>query len=161
MHVRKTRKEDLPRIAEIYKQAKKFMKENGNPTQWKGDYPNEFDAEQDIEKGIGYVCVDGEDVVGVFAFIEGVDPTYVHIYDGAWLDDKPYAAIHRIAVSARGKGVAGFCFNECFKRCNNLKIDTHEDNIPMQKALTKNGFCYCGVIYLPNGEKRIAYQKNS
>ena len=161
MHVRKTIKEDLPKIAEIYAQAKNFMKENGNPTQWKGDYPNEFDAEQDIEKGIGYVCVDGEDVVGVFAFIEGVDPTYVHIYDGAWLDDKPYAAVHRIATLAQGKGVAKVCFDYCFQKCQNLKIDTHEDNLPMQKALIKNGFQYCGVIYLPNGEKRIAYQKNS
>ena len=151
MYVRKTRKEDLSQIAEIYKNAKKFMKENGNPTQWKGDYPNEFDAEQDIEKGIGYVCVDGEDVVGVFAFIEGVDPTYVHIYDGAWLDDKPYAAVHRIATLTQGKGVAKVCFDYCFQKCQNLKIDTHEDNLPMQKALIKNGFQYCGVIYLPNG----------
>ena len=161
MYVRKTRKEDLSQIAEIYKNAKKFMKENGNPTQWRGDYPNEFDAEQDIEKGIGYVCVDGEDVVGVFAFIEGVDPTYVHIYDGAWLDDKRYAAVHRIATLTQGKGVAKVCFDYCFQKCQNLKIDTHEDNLPMQKALIKNGFQYCGVIYLPNGEKRIAYQKNS
>lgn len=161
MYIRKTKKEDLPKIAEIYQKAKIFMCENGNPTQWKGDYPNEFDAWQDIEKGIGYVCVDGEEVVAVFAYIEGVDPTYVHIYEGEWLDDKPYAAMHRIAVSARGKGVAQFCFNECFSWCKNLKIDTHEDNIPMQKALDKSGFKYCGVVYLPNGEKRIAYQKNT
>ena len=161
MFIRKAIKEDLPKIAQIYAQAKKFMRENGNPTQWKGDYPNEFDAEEDIKKGIGYVCVDGQEVVGVFAFIPGVDPTYVHIYDGEWLDDKPYSVIHRIAVSAQGNGVAGFCFQECFARCKNLKIDTHEDNLPMQKALLKNGFQYCGIIYLENGENRLAYQKNS
>jgi RimJ/RimL family protein N-acetyltransferase len=41
----------------------------------------------------------------------------------------------------------------------NLKIDTHRDNIPMQKVLKRNGFSECGIIYIENGDERIAFQK--
>ena len=37
-------------------------------------------------------------------------------------------------------------------RVNNIKIDTHKDNISMQKLLEKNGFKYCGIIYLEDGK---------
>ena len=52
-----------------------------------------------------------------------------------------------------------FCFNECFKMFPSLKIDTHKDNIPMQKVLLRNGFKFCGIIHLENGDERLAYQK--
>ena len=39
------------------------------------------------------------------------------------------------------------------------QIDTHKDNIPMQRVLLRNGFVYCGIIHLENGDERIAYQK--
>ena len=45
------------------------------------------------------------------------------------------------------------------KICGNLRIDTHEKNIPMQGCLAKNGFARCGIIYLEDGDPRIAYQK--
>ena len=67
--------------------------------------------------------------------------------------------MHRIAVLRHGKGVVDFCINECFKVFPNLKIDTHRDNIPMQKVLKRNGFCYCGIIYLESGDERLAFQK--
>ena len=45
------------------------------------------------------------------------------------------------------------------KVCGNLKIDTHRDNRIMQHLLDKNGFTYCGIIYLDDGTERLAYQK--
>ena len=45
------------------------------------------------------------------------------------------------------------------KGIKNIKIDTHEDNLIMQKLLEKNSFKYCGVIYLLDGSKRIAFEK--
>ncbi len=79
------------------------------------------------------------------------------------MNDRPYGVIHRIAVSdaVRGRGVAGFIFDTCFAKCQNLKIDTHRDNLPMQRALEKNGFIRCGIICLANGDERIAYQRCS
>ncbi|MBR2384906.1 MAG: GNAT family N-acetyltransferase [Clostridia bacterium] len=161
MIIRKTEAKDLNEISKIYSKAKEFMRLNGNPNQWKGDYPNAFDAEEDIKNGIGYVCEDEGEIVGVFAFKIGIEPTYNKIFGGKWLNDLPYAFVHRIAVSSHGKGIVDFCFNECFKRFPNLKIDTHRDNIPMQKVLIRNGFSYCGIIYLGSGEERLAFHKTS
>ena len=73
--------------------------------------------------------------------------------------DSPYSVIHRIAVKYHGRGIVDFCFNECFLELPNIKIDTHRDNIPMQKCLLRNGFEYCGIIYLKDGTERLAYQK--
>jgi hypothetical protein len=87
------------------------------------------------------------------------EPTYAKIYEGAWLNDAPYGVIHRIAVAEQGRGIIGFCIDECFSRCQNLRIDTHRDNLPMHRALTNRGFVYCGIIYLENGDERLAYQK--
>lgn len=42
---------------------------------------------------------------------------------------------------------------------NNIRIDTHWDNKPMQGALAKAGFHYCGIIHLLDGDERLAYQK--
>ena len=159
MIIRKTTPADISAIGEIYSAAKEFMRNAGNANQWNGDYPNEESARSDIKDGIGYVCEDEGEVVAVFAFAKGIEPTYNSIYEGKWLNSEPYAYIHRIAVKKHGMGIVDFCFSECFKMYPNLKIDTHRDNIPMQKVLLRNGFQHCGIIYLENGDERLAYQK--
>ena len=74
--------------------------------------------------------------------------------------------MHRVAVHDRykGKGI----FKELIKEAENLalnkgifsiKIDTHRDNISMQKAVLKNDFKKCGIIYLEDGSERIAFEK--
>ena len=159
MIIRKTTASDLVQVEQLYVKAKAFMRANGNPNQWKGDYPNAFDAEEDIKNGIGYVCEENGEILGVFAFKIGIEPTYNKVFDGKWVNDLPYAFMHRIAVKYHGRGIVDFCISECFKQFPNLKIDTHRDNIPMQKVLKRNGFCYCGIIYLENGDERLAFQK--
>lgn len=100
-------------------------------------------------------------VLAVFVFSVGEDPTYRYIEDGAWLNDAPYGVIHRIAVSesARGKGAAAFCMEWAFQQIGNLRIDTHENNIPMQRLIQKCGFLRTGRIYAEDGTPRIAFQK--
>ena len=160
MRIRKSKISDIPAIEEIYKNAKKFMRENGNVSQWSGEYPNGESARSDVENGIGYVCEECDEVVAVFAFSVGNEPTYDKIYGGQWLDSEKYAYIHRIAVKYHGRGIVDFCFSWCFELYPNLKIDTHEDNLPMQKVLLRSGFLLCGRIYLEDGSPRLAYQKN-
>ena len=160
MHIRKANEADISVVAAIYENAKKFMRETGNLKQWADGYPNAESARCDVECGVLYVCEEEGEILAVFMFNIGEDKTYNEIYGGAWLDDAPYAVIHRIAVARQGRGVAGFCFSECFNRFPNLKIDTHRDNLPMQRALLRAGFEYCGIIHLENGEERLAYQKN-
>lgn len=157
MEIRKSTPADLPRMEEIYADARKFMAEQGNPTQWTKGYPRREILEEDIAKERSFVCLEGDEIVAVFCYFEGVDPTYLKIYDGQWLNSKPYGVVHRIASNKKGAG--SFCLDYCYNRCKNLRVDTHSENIPMQKLLNKLGFKYCGVIFLGNGEARIAYQK--
>ena len=159
MLIRKTEPKDLLQISEIYERAKRFMRESGNPTQWDDGKPNINTAREDMERCVGYVAEEDGEVLAVFMFSVGEDEIYRNIYEGAWLNAEPYAVIHRIAVKEQGKGLIGYCIDECFKICPNLKIDTHRNNLPMQKALLKRGFKYCGIIYLENGDERLAYQK--
>ena len=159
MEVRRSRIDDVNDIMDIYDRAREFMRENGNPNQWGTGYPTRELVKQDIVRGNSYVCVHKKELVGTFYFANEKDSTYSEIYDGKWLNDREYGVVHRIATSGTVKGFASFCFDWCFTQCDNLKIDTHKDNIVMQKVLAKNGFSYCGKIYLANGSERIAYQK--
>lgn len=159
MEIRKTRRNDLGEIFKIYKSARRFMAEHGNPDQWGDKHPEEKVILMDIENGHHYVCDDDGRLVGCFAFIEGDDPTYRVIEKGKWLDNNPYAVIHRIAVLEHSKGIGSICIDWCFNRHRNIRIDTHKDNIPMQRLLTKKGFKYCGVIYNSWGDERRAFQK--
>ena len=148
----------LPKIMSVYANARQFMAQNGNPDQWGTAYPTEAMIRQDILNGKCYVNSCGDRIRAVFYFAVEADPTYGYI-EGAWLNDEPYGVIHRIAVGESGKGVAAECFAFASERCKNIRIDTHEKNIPMQRCLAKNGFTRCGIIYLENGDPRIAYQK--
>ena len=158
--IRKTRKNEIARVMEIYEIGRAYMRETGNTDQWANGYPNEETVKDDIEKGFSYVVADTSDMpVGVFAFIPGDDPTYKKIYDGNWLNDAPYCTIHRIAVAVQKQGIASFVFKWAAQHCDNVRADTHCANVPMQNALVKAGFKYCGIIYLQNGDERLAYQK--
>ncbi|MBQ3017186.1 MAG: GNAT family N-acetyltransferase [Clostridia bacterium] len=161
MEIRMARLSDLDVIEEIYSKARSFMRKTGNTAQWAGGYPSRNLIISDIEKEQLYVVTDSEQILASFVYFYGVDKTYAKIYDGEWKNDLPYGVIHRIAVAenAHGRGVARFCFDFAFEKCGNLKIDTHKDNLPMQKALTKAEFEYCGIICLESGDERLAYQK--
>ena len=148
----------LPQILAIYESARTFMAQNGNPNQWGTAYPPDDRIHQDILDGKCFVNLDGDQIRAVFYFAVEEDPTYGYI-EGAWLNAESYGVIHRIAAGENGRGVAAECFDFALAHCPNLRIDTHEDNIPMQRCLAKNGFTRCGIIYLEDGDPRIAYQK--
>ena len=161
IEIRKAEITELAILMDIFEQGKRIMRKNGNTKQWTGGYPTEEIIKKDIENGNSYVCLDEEQkIVGPFAFIQGDDPTYAHIYDGAWIDDKqPYGVIHRLASTEDSKGVASACLQWCYRQIPNLRADTHRDNHILQYILKKYGFQYCGIIYLLNGDERLAFQK--
>ena len=160
MEIRKATKADFAEIKEIYARARAYMKETGNPTQWKNTYPTEDIIVSDIENGFLQILTDEDGIQGVFAFLPNGDSVYDNI-DGAWLNDLPHAAVHRVASAGKKKGILAECMRHCFAWADNLKIDTHKDNKIMQRQLEKEGFRPCGTIVLPNGETRIAYQKKT
>lgn len=159
LEIRPTKPEDMEKILAIYEDARKFMAATGNRSQWNGSYPGEQDVREDMEKGASYVCLENGEVAATFFFMIGEEPTYRVITEGSWLNDQPYGVVHRIAADGKGRGIASFCLNWCLKQCGNLRIDTHRNNLPMQKALKKNGFVPCGIIYVEDGTERIAFQK--
>ena len=143
IEIRKTEIAELGILMELFEQGKRIMRKSGNMKQWTGGYPDE---EQNI--------------VGTFTFIQGNDPTYARIYEGAWSDDtRPYGVIHRLASTEQSKGVASACLQWCYRQIPNLRADTHRDNHILQHILKKHGFQYCGIIYLQNGDERLAFQK--
>lgn len=154
--VRTAKREDLPRIEEIYAYARKFMAETGNPNQWGNTTPQTSLLEDDIEKGLLFVQTYEEQIHGVFYFYIGPDPTYGEIEDGQWRSDTPYGTIHRIAGDGSG-GVLATAVRFGKSKINHIRIDTHEDNKIMQRAVAKMGFRRSGIIHLENGSPRIAY----
>ena len=59
--------------------------------------------------------------------------------------------------------IKAFIANVLKNNIYSLRVDTHEKNLAMQKALNKVGFIKCGVIYLARNDegtnKRIAFEK--
>ena len=157
MKIRKSTMQDLNAMLRIYETARRYMAEHGNPGQWTDGYPRPDVLTEDIRRGESYVMLEGECIVGTFAFIIGEDPTYQIIEDGTWHYSDPYGTIHRLASDGSVKGVAKACFDYCGQKIDHLRIDTHRNNLTMQAAIEKYGFRRCGIIYQPDGTDRIAY----
>ncbi len=161
MEIRKTKIEELDKVMEIYAHARKFMAEHDNPNQWKTHKPTREQIKADILAEKSHVCVEGDEIVAVFYFAKEVDPTYIKIYEGQWLNERDYAVVHRIASAGTVKGAGSFCMNWASTQYDNIKIDTHQDNYVMQNMLKKCGFVHCGTIYLEDGESRLAFQRSN
>jgi len=156
MFIRKATIDDMQTILSIYQEARQFMAEIGNPDQWGSEHPREEILKEDISLGQLYVVIDDQKLCGVFALIEGEDPTYRYI-EGAWHYDQDYATIHRIASRRRVHGILQSAITFALSKNSYIRIDTHEKNAPIHHLLQKYGFCRCGMIYLSNGSPRIAY----
>ena len=156
MIITKATYDDLDQIMAIVKEAKAFLKQH-NIDQWQDGYPNIDTFKEDINKSRLYVVKEEKEVLAVFALIN-YESDYEKIFDGSWINDSPYIAIHRIAVASahKGKGIAKFIFDELKKNYKHIRIDTHRLNMNMQHCLIKNNFEYRGIIYL----KGIKDEKN-
>lgn len=152
-------KSDIPAILPVLDAARRIMRESGNPSQWADGYPSAEAIRKDIERDGGFVIEDDGKIVAYFAFLPSPEPTYDVIEGGSWLDDtQPYHVIHRIASYPDSRGVFSDIIAWSREREHNLRIDTHRDNRIMQHCILKAGFRYCGIIYLANGDERLAYQ---
>ena len=187
MNFRKSTFDDIDIILEIIEKAKAELKKMGLD-QWQKGYPNREVIESDVKKGISYVLEEtaennensGEKVsgkiVGTIVLSPEREEPYSNVIQssmfdkGKWITDDDYMVVHRLAVDSdvKNKGLAtkilefseGVCIEN---KILSLKADTHENNEPMKRLLAKNGFSFCGLIYLDRepdlGAKRIAYEK--
>ena len=129
--------EDLPAVCAIYASARRFMAENGNPTQWGTHFPPQALLQEDIVAKRLYIIEQDGQPHGVFAFIIGADPSYAVIQNGAWLSDTTYGTIHRIAGDGRVHGLLTAAVNYAAGQIRHLRIDTHENNRIMQHLIEK------------------------
>lgn len=150
--------QDLPRLLEIYAAARSFMRAHGNLNQWNGPYPDKETLLDDIARQQLYVVESDGYIRGCFALIGGAEPTYHTIENGHWHADSPYGTIHRIASDGSEKGIFHQCAQFASQHYDHLRVDTHADNYPMQGAVAKFGFLYCGIIHLADGSARMAYE---
>jgi len=148
---------DLDRLLEIYEIAKAYMRKSGNTKQWNGAYPDRETLLEDIARERLYVYKAEGEIHGVFVLLLEEEPTYRYIEGGSWLNDEPYGTIHRLAGSGAVKGIFEKCLAFCREKTDNVRVDTHHDNHTMQHLAEKHGFQKCGVIYLKNGDPRLAY----
>lgn len=159
MIITKATLNDLDFIMSIINEAKDYLKDN-NVNQWQDAYPNKEILFKDINNDELYVIKDNDLIIGVFA-LSNYEETYNKIYEGNWASDKDYTVIHRLAISNayKGKGVTKFIFDYLKDKYNYIRVDTHRDNIAMNKCLINNGFIYRGIIYLnrDGDNKRNAY----
>ncbi len=165
MEFRKSVETDINDIMNIIKQAQAYFKEQGI-NQWQDNYPNVETIRNDIISKNSYVLIKDNNIVATVAVSFDKEKTYDSIYDGEWISNNEYAVIHRMAVDNNYKGlglssqiiknIEQLCLN---KGINSIKVDTHEENLSMQKLLIKNKFQYCGIIYLEDKSKRIAFEK--
>lgn len=143
----------------IYDSARRYMRRCGNLEQWVNGYPSRELILGDIDRGVSFVGEESDGSLAmVFSFIVGEDPTYALIEDGEWPDSRPYGTIHRLASAGRGGGMLAACVGYCCQRVDTLRLDTHADNMTMQRGAERLGFRRCGIIYCSDGTPRIAYQ---
>ena len=162
MKLRKTTTNDLKDVMTIINQAKAYFKDQGI-NQWQDGYPNEISIINDISQHEAYVLEDNGEIVATAMISKETEPNYNYI-EGKWLQEGPYLVVHRIAIrnDQKGKGLSSIILDEALKLFDtqtSIRMDTHDDNLSMQRFLTKYGFTYCGTIYLENKETRRAYEK--
>lgn len=159
---------DISQMMVMVDQAKETFKAGGID-QWQKGEPDAKGLAEGIQAGQIHVLEDRGRVVAMITLAQGDDPSYGKI-DGAWLDHSPYTALHRVCVSRelKGRGLAGRLLKESEALClargyHSVRVDTHPDNLSMQRALVKNGYTACGALRLiggsEEGDLRLGFQK--
>jgi ribosomal protein S18 acetylase RimI-like enzyme len=160
------KKNDIDAVISIIKDAQELLA-NQNIAQWQNGYPNKMVICNDIDNNESFLLTSNKEPIATAMFSTKNEPTYSKI-EGNWMNPTQitYGVIHRMAVAKkhRGKGFAKYIFNQCEqylseKKIQSMRIDTHKDNIGMQQLLKNLGYSYRGIIYLENGDKRLAFEK--
>ena len=163
MQIRLAQLTDADKVLDIIEINKMYLK-SMNIDQWQNGYPNINSIHDDINLKQCFVLEENEEIIGTAAIITGIEETYNNIYNGKWLTDiDNYVTIHRIAISPNYKGrnlaykFIEYCVDN-YSKCTSIRIDTHKDNLSMQKFLSNSGFTHCGDIYLEDGNHRYGYE---
>jgi predicted GNAT family N-acyltransferase len=133
MEILHAKRDDLDDIMQIYRIAKQFMIDNGNPNQWTSDWPYREVVEEDLEKRILYKVQFNNQIVGVVCLTSEND------------HGESYGVVHRVASNGTVKGVAKAVLDFAVSKYGHLKAETSVDNKVMQHIFTKYGFATVGT----------------
>jgi GNAT superfamily N-acetyltransferase len=160
---RKANPLEAPEIWDILQDAILRRKADGS-NQWQDGYPNPEIIKLDIEKGIGYILLENNIVIGYCAVLMNDEPEYGNI-QGKWITDTDFVVVHRIAIAQSHLGknlskkmieyIEDFAINH---QIYSIKVDTNHDNFAMMKIFEKAGFIFCGIVHF-RGSPRRAYEK--
>ena len=161
--------DDLPSVMAITQDARDVLKKRGID-QWQGIYPTQDDFIPNIENGECYIAFHGDEAVGFFCLVKGIDPYYGSITDGKWTEGLEYCSFHRLAVKAayRGSGISEYIFKCADEVCRSyglrcIRADTHKKNKAVQRLLKDSGYKYRGNVTVGtesgHDHARQAYEK--
>lgn len=163
--IRLARMDELPLIMEMVSAGIQQLAEQHSP-QWQNGYgPSEEQFIQDIHAKNCFVYTQDEAILAVAVVVKGQEVAYQTLTDDKWLATSDvYDTIHRFVVRSGTKGVGKQFLTELVQQQVaqehlDIRIDTHELNLGMQKVILYAGFTYIGKVHysIPNGE-RLVYQ---
>lgn len=142
----------LDMAAAFYTEVTAYLTAHINYPKWThGAYPARESIRAAIEKGVQYLCLDGETVVGGFILNNDPEGAYER---GNWsisLDKGEYMVIHSLAVSpdAYGRGIAQHMVDFCIETARDrgfpaVRLDVVPDNHPARRLYEKMGFAFAG-----------------
>jgi GNAT superfamily N-acetyltransferase len=157
---------DVDEIVLLLNGAKVTMKAMNIP-QWSDEYPVKDDILQDIDNKSAYILLENNKILGYAALEITPDSNYAVLYDGTWLKSTGnYATIHRSAIKSdqTSKGLGAKFFRELEEKAlelgmKEIRVDTHEKNLPMRRLIKKRAYSKRGVVYVSDGTPRFVYQK--
>lgn len=152
MKMMKSTHDILSRIEKVLPAIVKTMQAMDNP-QWSELYPTTSDFKDDIDKEYLYYFVEDDNIIGVAALVCEYDAWF---YEGIHQNqivpkNDEVLYVHRIFIFPEFTGKR---FGEKIYQCiinyakavekSAVQVDTHENNIPMNKTLRNSGFAYTG-----------------
>lgn len=172
---------DIEQILTITDSARRFQRQCGF-RQWEDGYPAYDDIAADIAAQGAYIfenegtsakaadiTIEGSNIVErenivAYAYLTGGDAEYDRL-SGIWHYPGPYGVIHRLAIAPgfRGQGLAAqiLAMSEAHLAAQGIRamrIDTGQDNIVMQRILSRADYTCRGLHHFSWGP-RLAYEK--
>ena len=127
--IRRATVNDAQEVLHLIDSGRKIMIASGNTHQWDDQHPSRGQIAKDIANGDSYLLLEDGKPIATWAFVKGPEPTYAVIYEGSWLNMELYHVIHRVASLPQYHGVMKGLLDWRFLKDDNIRIDTHRDNI--------------------------------
>ena len=172
---------DIEQILAITDSARRFQRQCGF-RQWEDGYPAYENIAADIAAQGAYIfenegtsakaadiTIEGSNIVErenivAYAYLTEGDAEYDRL-SGIWHYPGPYGVIHRLAIAPgfRGQGLAAqiLAMSEAHLAAQGIRamrIDTGQDNIVMQRILSRADYTCRGLHHFSWGP-RLAYEK--